>query len=1452
MAGDIKRTAIPASGYLYQTLVGIRLLCDWLDDPGLYEWIQFEADDQPDARGLDDIVAQRPDRLIDLIQVKFTVDPFDPANALSWAWLLERKGARGRSLLEKWSSAAFNVGLDRVGRLALTTNRRPDPEFALQPGGDRVDLVSLSNELRQQVADQVGGAEKAELFFKRFEVAHSFAGYEVLDRTVSARLEARHTDHKGWLTLYRRAIDWSVRKESPAPNGRITLDVLRSTLSEKQPRPLDQEFRVPAGYVPPDAEFADAFLDEAATGAWSTRVLWGSPGQGKSTFLSYLCGRLRERGLPFVRHHYFLDLQDSSDRFTLKSVARSLIAQIQASGANVPPPAGDEAENLRSWISAYSEAYAAEGRRFFVVVDGLDHVWRENDAEIAPMEALFAQLLPIHLNATLILGTQRVDPAQMPKRLTRYLEPEHWIELPRMRLSSIRGWLDTLHEAGAYTFEGGELEKVELAKAFERASEGHPLVLTYTFLALARGSVALTPQLVDKYAPEPIGDARAYYRGLWERLSWQAKDALHLMAEDTFIWPPGALERCLGTTNSTLESEIGHLLATVDAGLVAFHGSLYVFIVAQGDHASRAQALLPNVARWLADDAPGYLRWAWLWLYESRLGRHAALLAGTTRSWAIDALTRAYPAGQVVRMLTAAEEVAFDSGDYEQAIRKRWLKKRIGGGLSYQLDDAGALEDLALRLTSDPYPALLLASEVNQTSIGGLHQLAMLCISVGQLDRAAEVQERMRLGFNDRIRSGAMRSSDRDHALEQYLEVAAGTGRYDPGKVLGLVRRHARPAEIFESFLRGAGRGTELGAILCFAGLAMPVRLRRILELEALRAGAWTQGRIQDWGEFTRFRKHPLSACWRMLYEPGGREHQHIPTAPRHAALDGKQGSDDESEFAEYLHFIYFAHVGRVLGLAGANAPGGIGVRSERGWLDSALDRLGAAAAACGALLARGEFPAFSLVYRLVDLKRPAVNDSESWSDLRALTKALVVITADLFFLVRPRSKLDRVPGGEWTRCEDFELFALHHWRELFLTRHYRLLPEEIVRSDIAARERAALSTVGRFNEKSAEMSDLCGWAVAYELPDVAERLLSATYRYGTGYGWRKDWRLPSILDAVELVSRHDIDAATSAIRKLAPIYTEIDEMTEKSGAETSDLADLLLKLLPDSYTRFYRFLLDRSEWYAAERTFAAFVRSIDQQTPAAALAAAFLWDSASQACVREGANSEIDALRVAWSRGALESHSSTEAARGPSPREEAVDESVMPAFDVFPPEALAEFIVATNASKQYSLARAWLVRWFKHWVACERGPDLLKALLGAMSQKGFATPTDLLDPAFHLALRLHGPKSAFRWLVEAHRHRRGWTSHFHGQDESAARVALVAQHYRSRWREFVAQTSMPASDIFGPERDLPDVGLVSLLLQVGEVPRAASVLHAIVDATVEEFESQPLGKPCWLDGRAA
>jgi hypothetical protein len=1389
------------------------------------------------------------------MQVKFTVNPFEPANALSWAWLTERKGNRGKSLLEKWSGAAFGVGLERLAEVRLITNRRPNADFAAHLRDGKVILAALPVQLRDEVEAHVGGADNAAHFFERFEFSHSYIGYESLDKTVSTALESRHTDHLGWLTLYRRAIDWSVRKNAPGPDGRITLDVLRSTISERQPRPLDQEFRIPEGYVPPAPEFADAFLEEAEGGAWNMRALWGSPGQGKSTFLSYVCKRLEERELPFIRHHYFLNLQDPSDRFSLKNVAHSLMAQMQANAAEALAPLSDRPEDLRHWIAACSEAYAKLGKRFFVLVDGMDHVWRENDEEIAPLEALFAQLLPLPPNTTLILGTQRVDQVQLPARLNRYLDPEHWVELPRMRLRSVQAWLEAQHKAGTFQTAGDEPFREQLAQlsaAFERVSEGHPLVLTYTFLALTHNNRVLTLPLVQDSTPTPLGDARAYYKALWQRLSWEAKDALHLMAEDGFIWPAGALGRCLGAVNSNLEAEIGHLLAAVDAGLVAFHGSLYVFIAGQTDHAQRVQALLPQVEYWLATEAPQYLRWAWLWLYQSRRGKHDALLAGTTRSWAIAALARAYPPRQISRILEAAEEVAFTSGDYERAIRKRALKTRIQNGLSYQLDDTDVLEDCALRLTADPYPVLLLASEVSQSSIAGLHQLAMLYLSLDQTDRASEVQERMRYKINDRIQSGALQAPDYEEVLEQYLEVAAGTGRYEPRRVVRLLRRHSRAKEVFANFLNRASRAADLASHMAFCRVPMPMGLRRMLEVEAVRTAAWTQAKLHEWGEFKRFRKHPLSVCWSLLYQIDEAAPA-MPMAPAHEALVSQVGSDSDAELAWYLHFIFFAALGRTLELQGAQDPSGLGVSANRKWLNTALDRLAAVAHTCGATLVRGESPAFSLVYRLIGLEHPAANDHESWSVLRALRKALVLITGDLFFLSRPRSCLEHVPASEWGKCRDSEFFALEHWRDVFLMRHYRLLHEEAARSHIREQEASIHAMAQPFNEKGNELTDLCSWATAYGLEELADSLLAAAYRCAIGYGWRKDWQLPRLLTAVEEVAQHDPKAAVSAIEKLAPIYTLIDEMAERSGANQSDLSGLLLNLMPHVYARYYRFLLDRSEWYEAERSFAAFAQETSLHSPESAVALAFLWDSQAQQAIAQRRNSSearVDALLLPWTSGVLPAREERDdTAR---PEEEPASEGRIPSVESYPPAQLPKFLTAVKAMQQYHLESEWLVRWFRYWESLGHGGELLTTLNEALqsellNQRG----AELLDLAYALSRRLQGRAKAFRWLVEAHRHRYGWSDHY-GHSDSARRIALVAQHYPERWAEFVALSSVPIAKSIERGRAIPDVALISLLLQVGDVPRAVCLLQTMVEITLEEFEMQPLVRPTWLDGGAS
>jgi len=161
----IKRSAIPLSGYVYQNLVGLGLLCDWLDDPGLYDWVQFEADHDEVPQGLDDIVAQRRDGMLVLLQVKFTVNAQGAGNALTWDWLLTRK-PRGRSLLQKWCDGLFEIAAERVHTAALVTNRVPSREFeaTIDASSFKVNLDCVDAAVRAEILEQLGGEGQAGAF----------------------------------------------------------------------------------------------------------------------------------------------------------------------------------------------------------------------------------------------------------------------------------------------------------------------------------------------------------------------------------------------------------------------------------------------------------------------------------------------------------------------------------------------------------------------------------------------------------------------------------------------------------------------------------------------------------------------------------------------------------------------------------------------------------------------------------------------------------------------------------------------------------------------------------------------------------------------------------------------------------------------------------------------------------------------------------------------------------------------------------------------------------------------------------------------------------------------------------------------------------------------------------------------------------------------------------------
>ena len=454
---DFKRTGLLRAGFDYQDLVAIEVLIEFYRDRSRYEWVTLEAEDGR-FRSIEDVVSLRPNGKYELIQVKFAADPYSPASSLSWS-LLTRQAGRSKSLLQKWSETTIHH--KQAGTLeaaVLKTDRIPDHQFAESLSGCFVHYQSLSSDVRCIVDQQIGSTDLAKSFFNTFKFVHSQPRLEDLESRLWNRI-ASDTDRGGWSLFREQVRDWSTRRNRPAPDGRIRFRHLRQAFAIERPKPIPQNFLVPDSYSVPDDEFDRSFLDEI-TRSDGVTVLYGPPGRGKSTYLSHCVTHIDPTRAACVRHHYFLSLKDRSEgRFHYHAIFRSLKHQIESA---VPSLFSESPSPLGELLERAAHLLHARQIRLIVIVDGLDHVWRDH-RDRDDMEALFDDLLPLPTGVRLVVGTQKIARQHLPSKLLQHHPEERWAELPAMSLSAVQKWLKSQDTAGRLSLDVGGFDTREEA-----------------------------------------------------------------------------------------------------------------------------------------------------------------------------------------------------------------------------------------------------------------------------------------------------------------------------------------------------------------------------------------------------------------------------------------------------------------------------------------------------------------------------------------------------------------------------------------------------------------------------------------------------------------------------------------------------------------------------------------------------------------------------------------------------------------------------------------------------------------------------------------------------------------------------------------------------------------------------------------------------------------------------
>lgn len=691
-------TGARRSGDDYQDIIALQYMVEWLENPRRYERMVVEDDDS-ENKFLDDVRLDRSDGTLVVRQVKFSVHPEAPDDAWTWESLLDQRLGKERrdgtrpelpSLLQKWGRTWTQLTTSSDGSLppqvdaAVVSNRRTAPDLkASLNERSHVDFDRIAaSDIKTEIVRQLGDEAAARAFFDgfRFELEHP--SYEALAEGLLRRLKVLGGDVDGWNNLQVELRGWVRHRELPPPNGDITLLEIRRAVRWYSLQSLPQEFVIPPDYVLPDLEFHRHLREELLTLDGECRVLTASPGAGKSTYCSALYEELHKSGIPVVRHHYFLSLSDpraiysAFERLDHRRAAESLMHDLiweHGEALSDSENRNPNPQDLRLWLTECGEYYARQGKKLIVILDGLDHIWREAGS-IEELRRLLDYLLPVPPGVVVLMATQPVEDAKLPNALLSNAPRAKWFKLPFLHLNSIRQWL--LHHKAEIWPDANvdEYQLSRLADKFYEKSKGHPLHLRYSLKALQERAVPVTEWNVEELPACPHENITEYYNQLELRLTDEGRQILHLMATSRFQWPRQGLFNCLAS--SPLDQprimralrDVEHLLVNDDLGLRAFHGSLLVWLQSRPDHKIYAETLRAATIVWLSSLAPEAWRWAYEWMLKADDGNSSPLLNGPNRDWAIEAVAQRREGRDVHSILARAGWCALEANDVPRAL----------------------------------------------------------------------------------------------------------------------------------------------------------------------------------------------------------------------------------------------------------------------------------------------------------------------------------------------------------------------------------------------------------------------------------------------------------------------------------------------------------------------------------------------------------------------------------------------------------------------------------------------------------------------------------------------------------------------------------------------------------------------------------------------------------------
>ncbi|MGV0985493.1 MAG: ATP-binding protein [Limnohabitans sp.] len=355
--------------------------------------------------------------------------------------------------------------------------------------------------------------------------------------------------------------------------------------------------------------------------------LIGPPGSGKSTLLQVALAT--EANIRLVRYlAYVPGTAQGVGRGEADNFLTDVGTQLRNSGLIGLRLRDDSLHERREQFGVLvrqaGERFDRDGIRTIIVVDGLDHVPREE----RPTNSLLGELpLPeaVPNGVVFVLGTQRLDLANLKPAVKEQAEKSE-----RLVLMSPLGREEVSRMADALGL-AADIPRLELSKL----THGHPLATRYLIQALLHANETDRKHLLSGGIPFD-GDIETVYTAAWREIASDS-DAIDVLGFIARAEAPLDLRLLITVVKeSAIERALivaRHLLRSSPEGWSIFHNSFRLFVIAQprtrlgSVDVEYSQRVYRDLAE-LAKNAPHETAQRWLELrYRARAGDAADVLA---------------------------------------------------------------------------------------------------------------------------------------------------------------------------------------------------------------------------------------------------------------------------------------------------------------------------------------------------------------------------------------------------------------------------------------------------------------------------------------------------------------------------------------------------------------------------------------------------------------------------------------------------------------------------------------------------------------------------------------------------------------------------------------------------------------------------------------------------------